>query len=259
MSDFIYNHYRKEELLFAKTISHLVELCNEKQQMKLTDFIDPYKQKIVMDFCNRFSNLQCILDGGFESAERKRALIIPDDWEYSDEDFKIQTLTIYVTDPKAKLKHGDFLGAVLGLGIKREKIGDLILLDNTCFLSVDETIADYILLQLTHVSRHSVTVKEVSSDEIPVFEKDLLIVSNTVSSIRLDSILKAAYNISRTKSAELIKKGLVKHNWCICNEPARSVSIGDVISCKGYARIKVLQVLEPNKKGRIPIQIGKYQ
>ena len=254
-----FQHYRKDEQQFAREIANVIEACSHKQLLKITDFLDPYKQMIVQDISNKYPDLACHFYGGFATAERKRALIIPDQWPYSIDDFKLGALQITSKDRDQKLKHGDFLGAILGQGVKREKVGDLAVIEHKCFVVLDQSLADFIMANLHQVHRSSVTVEELTDEQLPQLTEELTYVNNTVSSLRLDSILKIAYNMSRSKAAECIKRGMVKHNFSICENVTQHINVGDMISVRGETRVKILEISPPNKKGRIPVQIGRYR
>ncbi|OEF96062.1 RNA-binding protein [Desulfuribacillus alkaliarsenatis] len=254
----IFNYYSKEEAAFAKMAMKITNFCFEKNQSKLVDFIEPNKQKVLQDLCNRYSTLECIYYGGYDNAERKKALIVPVDWGYSKADFKIQALKLTVTEYKHSLKHNDFLGAILGQGIKREKVGDIKLTENECFVIIDSVIAEYIVDQMYQVGNYKVDVEKIDDEQLPDIQDEFKSIECTVSSMRLDSIVKAATNMSRSKAAELINKGTVKLNWGVNENTAASVNANDIISIRGKGRFKILKVSPANKKGRTPIQIGKY-
>jgi len=256
--DSVYIHYRKEEQQFAREIAKFVDICRQKYIVKCTDFLDPYRQTIVKNICNQFDDLQCCFYGAFLEPERKRAMIMPADFECDWDEFHVATLAIHVKGTQKALRHGDYLGAILGQGIKREKLGDVVIVDDVCYVALDAKIAEYIAIHLNQVNRYTADVEFLSKDRIPQFEHQFSLVENTVSSLRLDSIIKLAYNLSRGKAAEHIKKGLVKHNWGVCEDIDQAVRPGDIISMKGATRIKILEVAAPNKKGRIPVKIGKY-
>lgn len=256
--DSTYIHYRKDEQQFAREVAKIADICRQRGIVKVTDFLDPYRQTIVMNICNQSNDLQYCFYGAFPEAERKRAMIMPADWECDWDEFRVATLAIHVQGVQKPLRHGDYLGALLGQGIKREKLGDVVIVNDICYVALDAAIAEYTGIHLHQVSRYTANVEFVTEDQLPQMEQQFSFVENTVSSLRLDSIVKLAYNLSRGKAAEYIKKGLVKHNWGVCENIDQSVRMGDVISMKGATRIKILAVTAPNKKGRIPVKIGKY-
>jgi len=254
-----HSHYRKEDREFIKEANNFISACSEKNILKVTDFLEPNKQKFFNDICNRYDNIKCDLNGGFDTSERKRALIVPKTRTYYLDDFKIKMIRVIVNDTSAKLKHGDFLGAILGQGIKRDKVGDLVINNNICYIAVDGVLADYIYNNLFQVNKYNVTVEYlIDNNELINLQYNLKSITNTVSSLRLDCVLKAAYNLSRSQGVDFIKKGYVKHNWSVCEVASQLINIGDIISLKGKGKIKVINVSPPNKKGRIQVEIGKY-
>jgi RNA-binding protein YlmH len=259
MLDNITSHYRKEDREFIKEASNFISACSKKDILKATDFLDPNKQKFFNDICNRYDNIKCEFNGGFDESERKRALIVPRNCSYEPVDFRIKVIRVIVNDNSAKLKHGDFLGAILGQGIKRDKVGDLFIDNNICYIALDEGLADYIYNNLFQVNKYNVTVEYLQeNNEFLNIKNNLKIMTNTVSSLRLDCILKISYNLSRSQAADFIKKGQVKHNWSVCEVPSQPINVGDIVSLKGKGKIKVMNISTPNKKGRFQVEIGKY-
>ncbi|OEH84724.1 hypothetical protein BHU72_07765 [Desulfuribacillus stibiiarsenatis] len=252
------NHYKPDDHEFVKRTIHCIETVYNQVQSKLTDFVDPSKQKIITDLCNRYPNLQCIYQGAFPNAERKRALLLPEYWSYEAEDFQIRTFFIDLSTNSSFVKHGDYLGAILGLGIKREKIGDLVVHNTGAYVVTDFVIADYIELNLSQVNRYPALIHEVSFSELPIREQEFHYIENTVASLRLDNIIKMAYQMSRNKAVEVIQRGYVKYNWNVCEKVDHVIANDDVISVKGKDKIKIIAIGEPNKKGRIPVKIGRF-
>ena len=145
------------------------------------------------------------MDGGYERAERSTVFIYPFYMEYEDIEDTLRFIQIEGNFKFKNISHKDYLGSLLGLGIKREKIGDIIIHDNFCQVVVSSDICDFIIVNLEKVSRNNVIVKEISRENIVNSSSKYKEISFTVSSDRLDCVISGMYNISRQESAKVHK------------------------------------------------------
>lgn len=199
------------------------------------------------------------LDGGYRDAERQRAVIVPDFLEPEHEDEGIRVLSITSADNRfSSLIHGDFLGAILGLGVKRDKIGDIHVLEQACHILVAEEISDYFSMNLNQVHRVSVSTELLPLTALRTAEAPLEEMSLSVASLRLDGIVSDVWRLSRAKVLVPIKAGRCRLNWKVEEDPSKALKDGDVVSLQGFGRFKVLEVEGMTKKGRMRVKIGKY-
>ena len=155
------------------------------------------------------------------------------------------------------LTHRDFLGALMNLGIKREKLGDIIIHENEGYFFCLEQIADYIVDNLTRVKHTSVTVEiENNSEKIShLYKDDYKSQIILVDSKRLDAIIAKTYKISRTSSLNLFVAGKVYVNGRQCTSNSQLIKNGDIISVRGKGRIKYMGNEGVSKKGRTRLEI----
>ncbi len=199
------------------------------------------------------------MEGGYEQAERKRAIIGPDYRSLDDEPVGISVLA--VSGPgqaQLELDHGDYLGALLGLGIKRDRIGDIHVHEHFCHIIVMDEIADYLNIHLRQVHRINVLTDVIPLSELQTVVPKLEEMSLSVASMRLDGIASDVYRISRSKIVDPIRAGRCRVNWKSEEDPSEQLREGDVVSIKGLGRFKVLEVDGMTKKGRIRVKIGKF-
>lgn len=255
----IYTHFQTDEHAFIDRVLDWIEQADRYHELKLTDFLDPRQQFIVQSLVNRSQNLQVKFHGGTENAERKRACIAPDYRVLEDEDFAIQVLILSSDDLKiSTLEHGDYLGGILGIGIKREKIGDLHLHEHGCHCIAASEIIEFIHLQLQQVHRVKVNTEITTLDKLLPVESDIEELNLSVASMRLDGIVSDVVRLSRTKVVQPIKSGKCKVNWKVETDPSYSLKEGDTVSLKGFGRFKVLGEEGVTKKGRNRVKIGKF-
>ncbi|ANE47384.1 RNA-binding protein S4 [Paenibacillus swuensis] len=259
MTDRHYMHFHPDERGFADRATDWIERAAEQHQLKLTDFLDPRQAVILESLANRNPDVTFRLDGGYPEAERQRALIAPDYRALEDEPVGITVLSITSEDGKlAELQHGDYLGAILGLGIKRDKIGDIQIHEEGCHILVTEDIASYFHLQLQQVHRVHVQTELIPANKLRTATQKLDDMNISVASLRLDGIASDVYRLSRTKIVVPIQAGRCKVNWKVEENPSKMLKEGDVVSLQGFGRFKVLEVEGVTKKGRIRVKIGKY-
>jgi RNA-binding protein YlmH len=248
-------HFRTDERPFVERVLDWINQSLHRSQLILTDFLNPREQDILKALVRRETGLHFLVDGGTSVAERCRVVISPDFIPIDSTSFQLSYLRIQPTTEK-QLEHRDVLGAILGFGLRREKIGDIHPHPSGCDVVVANEIAPYILLQLQKVSKYSVYISEIERDELCVREQqfDTRVVS--VSSMRLDAILAEGYRLSRSKSVTLIKNGKCKVNWKLVDSPSYMTQEGDWISLRGYGRLNLAAVEGVTKKGRQMVRLN---
>ncbi|KRE35142.1 YlmH family RNA-binding protein [Paenibacillus sp. Soil522] len=259
MKQGIYDHFHPDEKAFVDRAEEWIERSAQQHELKRTDFLDPRQAQILTILANRNPDVNVHLEGGYEQAERKRAIIGPDYRSLDDEPVGISVLA--VSGPgqaQLELDHGDFLGALLGLGIKRDRIGDIHVHEHFCHIIVMDEIADYLNIHLRQVHRINVLTDVIPLSELQTVVPKLEEMNLSVASMRLDGIASDAYRISRTKIVDPIRAGRCRVNWKSEEDPSEQLREGDVVSIKGLGRFKVLEVDGMTKKGRIRVKIGKF-
>lgn len=259
MKQAIYNHFHPDEKAFVDRALEWVERSAQQHELKRTDFLDPRQIEIVTMLANRNADVAIRFEGGYPEAERKRAIIGP---YYRDLDSEEAGVSVLAVNSPAgtqhELDHGDYLGALLGLGIKRDRIGDIHVHEDFSHIIVMDEIADYLNIHLRQVHRVSVLTDVLPLSELSTVIPKLEEMSLSVASMRLDGIASDVYRISRSKIVDPIRAGRCRVNWKAEEDPSESLKQGDVVSFKGLGRFKVLEVDGVTKKGRIRVKIGKF-
>ena len=194
------------------------------------------------------------MDGGYDHAERKVIFIYPYYMEYEDIECPLEIVQVEGNFKFKEISHKDYLGAILNLGIVREKIGDIIIHENFCQVVVTSGICDFLTINLNKVSRNKVIVKKISRDDIIPNSPNYKDISFTVSSQRLDCIISGLYNISRQDSLKYINGERVHVNYEKITSPSKEVEDNSLISVRGKGRSIIINVGEITKKGRIKVQ-----
>ncbi len=197
--------------------------------------------------------------GGTEGTERNVAYFCP---EYlTKEDFFSDDVISCIEAcfyEKNALSHRDVLGALMGAGIKRESVGDIIIYEDRCYIFVLSELTKYLLDNLTSAGRHHLCLRRIDPKTVekpPQKMKELRI---TVSSMRLDGVLSGAFHLSRGRASELIRAGHAAVNALTCLKPDRSVHECDEISVRGMGKMKILSLDGQTRKERQALTVGIY-
>ena len=239
-----------------KRFEELAQRANDREYTVFSDFLG--LSEISEISAMRFS-VPVTLWGGYENAERCVACFGDREYFADKSDYPIKSILIKPVNPKFadNLSHRDFLGSLMGLGIRREVLGDIIISENKGYLFCLETIADYIIENLTQV-RHT-TVECELTENIPTNilpqPENLEII---VSSERLDVIVSAIYKMSRSQVLPIFHTEKVFVNGIVKTSPSATLNVGDKVSVRGFGRFIYNGVLRRTKKDRLVISVDIF-
>lgn len=194
--------------------------------------------------------------GGYSEAERKRLLIYPPGWEFSDNDSSIRAVKI-IHQNTTTLNHRWVLGSLINLGIARGNIGDIIPFTGYCTVLTTDVAYPVILDELNRVGSVGVKTEEMPLCEI-ISNRQYRDLSGTVSSLRMDSLVALLVSSSRGKIEPLFAAGKIQKNYQVIEKPSTDFDVNDVISVRGYGKYIVDSVGKPTRKCRLPIKCRKY-
>ncbi|WP_027414514.1 RNA-binding protein [Aneurinibacillus terranovensis] len=254
----LFDHFRQEERPFVERVLEWTERVRNRYERIQTDFLDPRQAFIVQSLAGREAGVFFMHFGGYAEAERTRGMLYPEYMEPTEEDVGLALLNVTGSNRLLPLEHRDYLGSLLGLGIKREKFGDILVHPQCGQLIVAAEIADYVRLHMHQVHRVNVVVENIPLCEIQVPAQSFRRLSFTVQSPRLDAIVSDVYRISRAKVLSPIRNGRVKVNWREVSDPSLYLAEGDVVSFKGFGRFKVTLLGGETKKGRVRLEVSVY-
>lgn len=252
MKDFTlkYTNDNDEKILIRK-INDLINISEKTYSVQYSHFLTPAEQTLISSVNEFIGVIQFY--GGYKDAERRICCVSAD--EYSQEN--IIPIQLYSVIAKGmQFSHRDILGSLMGLGIKREMIGDIIIGDNKSSFFCHKSVADFVKYNLKKVGRYNITVKEDTLSEISPAKTENLTVN--VSSMRLDSVAAECFGISRTKIVEHIKSGAVCLNWLVQTDISKEIKSGDKISLRGKGKAEIGDISGVSKKGRLFLNIKKY-
>ncbi len=249
----------EERILLARTLDKL-DMAHNRGVPACTGFLSPGERAAVEGLLNAAGHPRHLFFGGFEGAERNICAFLPD-WQEEDGwmlgDCPVSALRCAFPE-NSGLTHRDFLGSVLGLGITREKVGDLLVGDSSCDMIVLKEIADFLLLHLESAGRVRLKVAPIELADLTPKAAEVKNVRDTVATLRLDAVAATGFSLPRSKAADLISSGRIQLNHRECAKPDKTVAQGDVLTCRGLGKCVVKEAGKLSKKGRIMIELERY-
>ena len=240
-------------------INELAEKSYSENRFVFTDFLDMSQLSSFYSLERDLAYVGTSVSGGTEGCERCMVRFgTPESLGY-DEAFPIVLLHISPVQKKFSdaLTHRDFLGSVIGLGIERTKLGDIIVRDNEGYIFVSESISEYILENLSKVKRTNIRVEkflDIPEAVAPKFAEESIIVSSN----RLDAIIARVYKLSRDLAVRYISEGKVFMSGRQMTENAKQLKSGDTVSVRGKGKFIFEGEGGSTKKDKLYIKIKKY-
>jgi RNA-binding protein YlmH len=246
----------KEDEVLLAGIEDKISQCLENYMVTNSTFLDMRQRTLAEALCRQHKGLRCCFYGGYEDAERTVVIFLPDYAELADHD-PLALLRITQSGQRA-LSHRDYLGALMGLGIKREIIGDILVRENGADIVIIREMGDFLLYNYEKAGRTSLKAEIVSIGEIIVPENRFEEKRDTVASLRLDNLVASAFSLSRGRAAEAVEGGMVFVNGLQIDKADRQIKEGDKLVLRGKGKVLLKAVGGVTKKDRISIVLHKY-
>ena len=244
-----------EDKLFLSRIDDMVKL-SEKRGAVYSHFLTEHECIAAKAELDWMMHRNFCFYGIFDDAERKILCVYKEFFMPENEDFPAVPVT-FTFKKESKLSHRDFLGALMHLGIKREMVGDIVIDDGIAQIALLKTVENIVASEIRKIGNTGVKYNERFPGILKKIQ-NFKEISGTVASLRLDSAAGLALNLSRSKTAGLIKSAGIEVN----SQPKYDCSLilneGDVFSVRGYGKFKLSEISGMTKKGRIHITVLKY-
>lgn len=255
----------REELLKGvenrETVARAIDLAEQAiktWEIAVSDFLSPAESIETEGAFERLTEVKAIAWGGYPQAERKRLAIARADLPLDTSNVAIAAVEIagnFLFDPAS---HRDFLGAMLGTGIVREKTGDIIVMgERGAQAIVVPELVEFLEMNLTQVRSVPVKTQRLELSELKIREPKKKELTTVEASMRLDAIASAGFGMSRSKMADLINSGDVRVNWKEITQASYQVKPDDLIAIRGKGRLEVGEV-QITKKERYRVQLTRY-
>lgn len=256
--------YKKSEdkLLLSKVIDK-IEFCKLKNKLENTCFLDLAQKELLSKFLKLQKEENYIFYGGIEKAERTIALFYPEKLENLINENKFDFNTIFscirITLPnelKGEYDHRRYLGALMKLGLNREKIGDIVVYKEGADIIILPEIEKFIMVNLTELTRFSkAKIEKIKLEDIKIVENTKKEEKITLSSMRLDNIVSELAKCSRNKAMDLINEERVFVNFENCFKASKEIKEKDLITIRGKGRFEISEILGNSKKGKVIVKV----
>lgn len=256
----------EDEVLLSHA-SDLKTQCADESIVLSTAFLDMRQRTLLTALEKEQSEfVKTFYYGGFENAERLCAVFVPrfygetDAFEFFSAypEYDPITLLRLEKDRFTALSHRDYLGALMGLGLRRETLGDIVTDENGCRLFCLSSVKRFICENLKSAGRASITVFEEPKTAFLQTEEKTRDIFFSVPSLRLDAVVGAAFSLSRTKAAAFIEGGSVFVDGVQTLKTDKRLSVGEKIVLRGKGKALLLEQKGESKKGRLHIVIRRY-
>lgn len=224
--------------------------CGRSGTVTATGFLSPAERYHIETWARQTPGCRAVFHGGGEDCERTVAFFLPYDGAEEDLDIAGHICAVGLTAYFGTPGHRDYLGAVLGMGVKREWVGDIRVLEREAYIFCLPSVQKH-LLTIEKVGRVSVKARELALDEVPEPVRKTEALSFSVMSLRLDAVTGGMFRLSRTEAAKQIAAGNVSLNYEPCLKTDAPVREGDVISLRGAGKGSVTGTGGTSRKGRL--------
>ena len=240
-----------------RTFEFAARFASEKEILRYTRFLDP-AQAVEAGKIARAHGVQFMTWGGYDAAERVIGCFAP--WNVSVErsEFPLVPLHSRYSSKFCSISHRDLLGSFMALGLTRDNIGDIIIVDSDIYLFVVAQTADFIAQSMNSAGKVPLRFEPIDG-EIQIPEPKGICFHDTLSSMRLDAVIASAYRLSRSEASELIRAGLVKLNHIPCERVDAAVAEGAMLSVRGRGRIQLRKIEGLTRKQRIGVTFFRYE
>ncbi len=231
-------------------------------------FFDPRQQALLRPVLDRAGYRYLLDTGAAGEADRAVFLFLPDYYEGMDlgmlrelEEYPLAAVEIKVTGLRQsgkELSHRDYLGTLMGLGIRRETIGDLFPTESGCTFAAMQDVVGHITASLDKVSSPGATTERCGFERLIPTPSQVKGIKSTVASLRLDSVIAEAFSVSRSDAQDAIRRGLVSVNYLECRSVSEDVSQGDILRWQGKGKAKLVTCGGLSRKGNTIVVIHRY-
>ena len=238
-------HFRNQET-FLKRLDDYRRMFEYSYRGSCSDYLTPVQIEVVKRYYGK--QMEYRFEPDFEESTLK-CLVIGDD---SD----VVCLTARYNSQFVKISHRDVYGALLNLGIQKEKFGDIWLDDNQIVVYTKKGVADYIMQNLNQIHQLHIRFEESECLLEPIFKTKSLKI--TTASYRLDAIVSELGHMSRTKAQQMIRAGLIRLNYDSLVECSDLCHNGDIVSIRQVGRFRIKEEIAITKKGNFLVHIEQY-
>lgn len=259
----IERYKREEDKLLVSKLFDKINLMERQNKIQVTDFLSPIELQIMKDVLKRIDFENYKVYGGIEDAQRNIVIIFPDKLKQLFEgdlfDYNSICNCIRITNVEGELDHRMYLGGLIKLGVKREKIGDIIVNKNGADIVVCKEIAKFLLNDLNSLTRFkNCNVQVIDLADITKKEQEFEEYKVIISSLRLDNIVAELARTSRNKATEILEQERVSINYRCETKATKTINCDDIVTIRGVGKFIITEFSGNTKSGKIVLLVKKY-
>ncbi len=258
------DYQKQEDKICLSQVLDKIEFSKTRDKIEFTDFLDMYQVSLVQNFLRKIKFESYQLYGGYEEAERKVLLIYPEKYDEKmlEKNYHkiLKIVRIDLPDEeRGKYSHRNYLGGIVKLGLKREKVGDIIVQEQGADIIAVDDFADILKQQLPSLTRFEnskIELKEIqdlAKREIKVEQVKII-----VPSLRLDNFVSDLARTSRSKASQIIDQERVFVNGQNETKASKQLKLNDVITIRGKGRFVIHEFAGATRSGRMVVVVEKY-
>ena len=258
------DYKKQEDKICLSQILDKIEFSRTREKIEYTDFLDMYQVALVENFLRKikFQNYQ--LYGGYDEAERRILVVYPEKYNEKmlEKNYNKMVKIVRVQLPqeeKGKYSHRNYLGGIVKLGLKREKVGDIIVQEQGADIITIQDFADILKQQLPSLTRFEnsqITIEEI--ENMQKREVKIEQVKIIVPSLRLDNFVSDLARTSRSKAVQIIDQERVFVNGQNETKASKQLKLNDIITIRGKGRFVIKEFSGTTRSGRTVVLIEKY-
>ena len=227
----------------------LMRRCERSGVLTATNFLTPAERMQLTRWTKTQPGCRLVFSGGHPDCERTVGLFLPDYMEEEWLSLEEHIRAFELTAPFGSPGHRDYLGALLGMGIERDRLGDIWVKDNTAVIFCLPGVEKH-LLSIDKVGRDAVRARSLPLEDVQAPERKVKPKSFSVQSLRLDAVAGGLFDLSRTEAARQVEAGSVQLNYEICIKADAPVHDGDILSLRGRGKGRITGLGGTSRKGR---------
>lgn len=260
--DILSEYKKQEDKICLSQVLEKVEKSNSQQKIESTDFLDMYQISLVECFLKKNKIVNYEFFGGCNNSERRILVIFPEKYtkEMLQKNYSKMLKIVRVSlknEQLQKLNHRNYLGAIVGLGLKREKVGDILVHDKGADII---TLVDFSVIlekELTgNFDNADISIEEI--DNVTVVEELKEEIKIIIPSFRLDNIVSDLARTSRSKASDLIKAERIFVNGKCETKQSKTIKIEDMITIRGKGRFLIKKIDGTTRSNNTVLVIEKY-
>lgn len=258
------DYKKQEDKICLSQVLDKIEFSKTREKIEYTDFLDMYQVSLVENFLRKINIKTYQLYGGYEDAERKVLFVYPEKYDEKmleknyDKILKIVRVTL-PEEEKGQYSHRNYLGGIVKLGLKREKVGDIIVQEQGADIITLEEFSGILkqeLPSLTRFENSKINVEEIQNlqkREVKVEQVKII-----VPSLRLDNFVSDLARTSRSKAVQIMEQERVFVNGQNEKKASKQVKLGDIITIRGKGRFVIKEFDGTTRSGRTVVVVEKY-